>query len=58
MNTWGKEMDIKCENNKVYGYIFRVASRHDKLLRSNPKVVILTVQKLAGVLFTTRGQGY
>lgn len=57
ISSWGKDLDMKCENNKVYGYIFRIPAKNDKLIRNNPKVIILSVQKLSGVLFTTKGNG-
>lgn len=56
-SSWGKDLDLKCDNNKIYGYIFRISAKNDKLIRNNPKVIILSVQKLSGVLFTTKGNG-
>lgn len=37
--TWGADLDVKCERDKVRGYVFRVKKAHDKVVRKIPGCV-------------------
>ncbi len=31
--TWGRELELKCERDKVRGFVFRAKKTHDKTIR-------------------------
>lgn len=39
-STWGSGLDVKCERDKVRGYVFRVKKAHDKEIRKIARSVL------------------
>lgn len=54
MSSWGRGLDLKCERDKVRGYVFRVKKSLDKKVRNIPNVRVCQVLK-DGLHFTTEG---
>ena len=34
--SWGRDLDVKCERDKVRGFVFRAKKAHDKTIRKIP----------------------
>lgn len=56
LDAWGSSIDLKCELNSRFGYIYRCAAKYEKQLHAHPNLMILSVLK-SGILFTSQGEG-
>ncbi|KAK8805619.1 hypothetical protein WA158_002275 [Blastocystis sp. Blastoise] len=56
LHSWGSSIDLKCEVNRQYGYIYRCNAKHENILRKYDTITLLSVLK-SGIIFTTEGTG-